>query len=95
MKAKGLAKRIAAIVIGATIGIGAAAAAQQVTSMQAGLSSSPGRMQAGVITSPGPRFMAGILTSPGPRANTRKAGCGRGCPEYLAIPGIRGTGGGA
>jgi hypothetical protein len=52
----------------------------------------------GVITSPGPRTSAGVSSSPG-RMEARKAGGGpSGTPlEYrnLAIPGVRGTGGGA
>ena len=78
---KRLATWIAALSAAAAIG-GAASSAFSTT--QAGFTTSPGRHLAGVSTSPGTRELA-----------ARKAG--RPSDEYfvLAIPGVRGTGGGA
>jgi hypothetical protein len=105
-KTKRVAITIGALAAAATIGgaMGGAFSSTQAgvsTSPgrnQAGFTTSPGRNQAGVITSPGgePRVRAGLSSSPGTRhvaLVSRKAGKEQ--QEYLlAIPGVRGTGGG-
>jgi uncharacterized protein involved in exopolysaccharide biosynthesis len=79
-------KRLMAAVAAAAIGAG----------IGYGVITSPGpRDSAGVSSSPGTRYEAGFTTSPGRTLAARKAGKGQ--LEYLllAIPGVRGTGGGA
>jgi hypothetical protein len=92
-KTKRVAIWMAAIAAAAAIGSTAGGA---FSSTQAGFGTSPGtRPQAGIGTSPGTgRVLAGVGTSPGARPlAARKAGGTQ--QEYLlAIPGVRGTGGG-